>query len=199
MLSVCKDEEQKTSEVTIMEDDKIIELFFARKEEAITQTEAMYGKRLFRLADRIVRNRLDAQECVNDTYLKAWETIPPQKPRFYFAYLARLCRNASLDRLDRNDAAKRNAEVVSLTEEMELCIPDRMQEHDPAEISRTLDAFLRTLSAENRLVFVRRYWYADSIAEIAARYSISESAVLMRLNRTREKLRAYLKKEGIKV
>ena len=184
-----------------MEDSKIIELFFARNETAIRQVDDAYGRRLFVLADRILRNDQDAEESVSDTYLKAWDTIPPQKPMHLFAYLARICRNFALKKLDRKAAAKRSAEVVSLTQEMEICIPDlsRDRELEAKELGRLLDAFLRTLSDENQMVFLRRYWYVDTIAEIAERYGISEGAVQMRLNRTRKKLAAYLAKEGIRV
>ena len=182
-----------------MDDSKIIELFFARNEDAIAQTDAAYGRRLHHLADNIVKNAQDAEESVSDTYLRAWDTIPPRKPAHFFAYLARICRNFALDKLDWKNAAKRKAEVVSLTQEMETCIPDtsRDREVEARELGRILDAFLRTLSEENLLVFMRRYSYVDTIAEIAARYGISESAVNMRLNRTRSKLAAYLAKEGI--
>ena len=184
-----------------MKDSKIIELFFARNETAIRQVDDAYGRRLFVLADRILRNDQDAEESVSDTYLKAWDTIPPQKPMHLFAYLARICRNFALKKLDWKAAAKRSAEVVSLTQEMESCIPDlsRDRELEAKELGRLLDAFLRTLSDENQMVFLRRYWYVDTIAEIAARYGISEGAVQMRLNRTRKKLAAYLAKEGIRV
>ena len=184
-----------------MDDSKIIELFFARNEDAIKHTDNTYGRRLFHLADNIVRNDQDAEESVSDTYMKAWDTIPPKKPVHLFAYLAKICRNFSLKKLDWMAAAKRNAEVISLTQEMETCIPDtsRDAEVEARELGRILDAFLRTLSDENQMVFLRRYWYVDTIAEIAARYGISESAVQMRLNRTRSKLAAYLAKEGIRV
>ena len=184
-----------------MDDSKIIELFFARNEDAIKHTDDTYGRRLFHLADNIVRNDQDAEESVSDTYMKAWDTIPPKKPVHLFAYLAKICRNFALKKLDWKSAAKRNAEVVSLTQEMETCIPDtsRDAEVEARELGRILDAFLRTLSDENQMVFLRRYWYVDTIAEIAARYGISESAVQMRLNRTRSKLAAYLAKEGIRV
>ena len=184
-----------------MEDSKIIELFFARDEDAIRHTADTYGRRLFLLAERIVKNDEDAEESVSDTYLRAWDTIPPRKPRHFFAYLAKLCRNFALDKLDWKTAAKRNAEVVSLTQEMEACIPDgtRDRELEDRELGRILDAFLRTLPPENRMVFLRRYWYVDTIGEIAVRYGISESAVQMRLNRTRTKLAEYLEKEGIRV
>ena len=184
-----------------MEDSRIIALFFARNEDAIKHTDDTYGRRLYQLADNIVHNGQDAEESVSDTYLKAWETIPPHRPKYFFAYIAKICRNFALDRLDWNSAAKRNAEVVSLTQEMELCIPDteRDRELEGKELGRILDTFLRTLTPENRVVFLRRYWYVDSIAEIAVRYGISESAVQMRLNRTRAKLCTYLEKEGIRV
>ena len=182
-----------------MDDSQIIELFFARQEEAIRQVDTAYGRRLFALADNIVKNDQDAEESVSDTYLKAWDTIPPKKPMHLFAYLAKICRNFALKKLDWKAAAKRNAEVVSLTQEMENCIPDQSRDArlEERELGRILDAFLRTLSDENQMVFLRRYWYVDTIAEIAARYGISESAVQMRLNRTRSKLADYLAKEGI--
>ncbi len=184
-----------------MEDAKIIELFFARNEEAIAQTDAAYGSRLLRLADNIVHSREDAEESVNDTYLKTWNSIPPRKPSHFFPYLARICRNLSLDRLDWANAAKRKAEVVSLTQEMEQCIPDirRDAELDERELGRILNAFLETLSPENQMVFVRRYWYVDTTAEIAARYGIKESTLITRLHRIRTKLAEYLNKEGIAV
>ena len=184
-----------------MDDERIIELFFQRNEDAIKYTNETYGKRLFHLADNIVHNDQDAEESVNDTYMKAWDTIPPQRPEHFFAYIAKICRNFALKRIDWQKAKKRNAEVVTLTQEMENCIPDtyRDREADARELGRILDAFLRTLTPENQMVFLRRYWYVDTIAEIAVRYGISESAVQMRLNRTRSKLAMYLAKEGIKV
>lgn len=184
-----------------MDDSKIIELFFARNEDAIKHTDDAYGRRLFHLADNIVHNDQDAEESVNDTYMKAWDTIPPRRPEHFFAYIAKICRNFALKRIDWQKAKKRNAEVVTLTQEMENCIPDtyRDMEADERELGRILDAFLRTLTPENQMVFLRRYWYVDTIAEIAVRYGISESAVQMRLNRTRSKLAMYLAKEGIKV
>ena len=182
-----------------MEDSKIIELFFARDEDAIKHTDDTYGRRLYQLADNIVRNGQDAEESVSDTYLKAWDTIPPRKPQYFFAYIAKICRHFALDRLDWKNAAKRKAEVVSLTQEMEACIPDTQRDRELAEkeLGMILDTFLRILTPENRVVFLRRYWYVDTIAEIAVRYGISESAVQMRLNRTRAKLCTYLEKEGI--
>lgn len=184
-----------------MDDNRIIELYFARNESAIRHTDDTYGRRLFALADSIVRNQQDAEESVSDTYLRAWQTIPPKRPVHFFAYLAKICRNLALNKLDWNQAAKRKAEVVCLTQEMEACIPDRARERqmEARELGMVLDRFLRTLSAENQMIFLRRYWYVDTISEIALRYGISESAVQMRLSRTKEKLRTFLEKEGIRV
>ena len=182
-----------------MTDSQIIELFWERNEAAIAQTDATYGRRLYTISDKILRSRQDAEESVNDTYMRAWETIPPQKPNYFFAYLAKLCRNFSLQRLQWNSAAKRNGEVVSLTQEMENCIPDRSYERklEGEEIGRMLDRFLDSLSVESRLIFMRRYWYADSIQEIASRYHISQSKVKTQLHRTRNKLQQFLESEGI--
>ncbi len=182
-----------------MEDAQIITLFWDRDEEAIAATDAAYGSRLYILSDKIVQCQEDAKECVNDTYLKAWETIPPHRPAYFFAYLAKICRNLSLNRLEWRNATKRSVNVVTLTREMEQCIPDRSQEWklEGEEIGRLLDEFLDSLSLENRLIFMRRYWYADSIAQIAQRYSITQSKVKTRLHRTRNQLRVFLEKEGI--
>lgn len=184
-----------------MDDEKIIALFFARDEDAIHQTDTVYGRKLHTLSDRILRSHEDAQECVNDTYLNTWNAIPPRHPTHFFAFLASVCRNLSLNRIDWEQASKRNAEVVSLSKEMELCIPDarREQELENRELGRMLTAFLEELPQESRLIFLRRYWYVDTVAEIAARYGMTESKVKMQLSRTRQKLRACLEKEGIQV
>ena len=184
-----------------MEDSRIIDLFWARDEAAIGQTDAAYGRRLQALANRILNNREDAEESVSDTYLKLWEIIPPQRPNHFYGFIASICRHLSLHKVNWNLAAKRNAEIVALTEEMELCIPDtrRDVELEDREVGRLMDAFLEDLSRETRLIFLRRYWHADTIAEIAARYSITESKVKMQLSRTRARLRTYLEQEGIQV
>lgn len=194
-------EKQKRKDVNPLEDSKIIELFFARDEAAIRQTDAVYGKRLHRLAYKILSNQENAEESVSDTYMEVWETIPPQHPNYFYAFIASICRHLSFHKLDWKLAAKRNAEVVSLTEEMEQCIPDvcRDRELEDREIGRVMDAFLESLPQETRLIFLRRYWHADTITEIAARYAITESKVKMQLSRTRTKLQYYLRQEGIQV
>ena len=182
-----------------MEDANIIALFFERNEQAVKETDTAYGRKLYVLSNNILRSREDAEESVSDTYMEAWKSIPPKRPKYFYAFLASICRNLSLNRLDWRMAAKRNAEVVALTQEMEGCIPDRRQdaEMDRRELRRILEAFLESLSRENRLIFLRRYLYVDTVAEIAARYGISESKVKTQLHRTRMKLHTYLAKEGI--
>ncbi|OLA43224.1 MAG: hypothetical protein BHW31_00820 [Firmicutes bacterium CAG:110_56_8] len=159
-----------------MEDKKIIELFWARNEDAIAETDATYGRKLRALANKILNNWEDAEESVSDTYM-------------------------TFHKVDWKQAAKRNAEVVTLTEEMELCIPDtsRDREMEAREIGKALNAFLESLPKEARLIFLRRYWHVDTIAEIAARYGMTESKVKMQLSRTRAKLCTYLEQEGIQV
>ncbi len=182
-----------------MEDAKIIELFWARNENAIAETDAAYGKRLYALANRILNDREDAEESVSDTYMKTWEIIPPQRPVHFYAFIASVCRHLSFHKLDWRQAAKRKAEIVTLTEEMERCIPDerRERELEARELGSALNAFLDTLPKVSRLIFLRRYWHADTVAGIAARYGVTESKVKMQLSRTRAKLRTYLEKEEI--
>lgn len=182
-----------------MEDEKILDMFFARDEQSIQCTDARYGKKLFILANRILFDRQDAEESVSDTYMKAWTTIPPNRPAHFYPYLAKICRFIAWGKLDWKNAAKRKADIVSLTDEMEQCIPDqrRCEEMDAREIGKTITQFLQSISPESRLIFMRRYWFCDSIAEIAKRYGISESKVKMRLQRTRNQLAQYLNKEGI--
>ena len=182
-----------------MEDRQIIELYFQRNESAIIETANKYGAFCHKIAMNILSIREDAEECVNSTYMKTWNTIPPKCPSFFFAYLAKICRHLALDRFDWNKAAKRQAEIVSLSYELEMCIPDSRSadELQAKELGAILDSFLHSLSRENRIIFMRRYWYADSVSQIAKRFELSESAISMRLNRSREKLRAYLEKEGV--
>ena len=184
-----------------MTDIQIIELYWARNEDAIKETDLAYGRKLHGLAERIVQNFEDAQECVSDTYFKTWDTIPPQRPNYFFAYLAKICRNFALGVLDFKSAAKRNGEVVALSAEMEACIPDPQHERrlEGEELGEVLNRFLESLSVDNRVIFLRRYWYLDTIAEIADRYGMSQSKVKTQLHRTRTKLHGFLEKEGITV
>ena len=184
-----------------MKDDEIIALYFRRDEDAIRQTELAYGGKLYNLSYRLLWNREDAEESVNDTYAEVWKSIPPRRPKYFFAFLASICRHLSLNRVDWKQAAKRRAQVVPLTEEMENCIPDTVHERqmEAKELGKLLDLFLEGLPKDSRLIFLRRYWYVDSVPEIAARYGMTESKVKMQLSRTKEKLRLFLEQEGIYV
>ena len=180
-----------------MEDSKIIELFNKRDEKAIAQTKEQYGKQLRALAYRILRNTEDAEECENDTYLKAWRSIPPQQPTYLFAYLSRMCRNNALQRLERSQAKKRCAEIVELSDELAACLPDNrsLQEMEERELAEIISTFLRTLSQESRMIFVRRYYLSESVTDITEALKVSESKVKSSLFRTRNKLKKYLSKE----
>ena len=184
-----------------MDDNEILDLYFARSEQAIVQTDQKYGFYCYSIAKRILSDPLDAEESVNDTYAEVWKSIPPRRPRYFFAFLASICRHLSLNRVDWKQAAKRRAQVVPLTEEMENCIPDTVHERqmEAKELGKLLDAFLESLPKDSRLIFLRRYWYVDSVPEIAARYGMTESKVKMQLSRTKEKLRLFLEQEGIYV
>ena len=184
-----------------MEDSAIIELYWNRDEAAIRETDTAYGRMLLSLSQRIISSPEDAGECVNDTYLETWNAIPPQRPNFLYAFLSKICRFISFGRLDWNNAAKRRADLISLTEELEQTIPDsRSQEElDSRELGRILSRFVTTLPEDSRLIFLRRYWHLDTTEEIARRYGFTQSKVKTQLHRTRAKLYAYLEKEVIAV
>ena len=169
------------------------------EEDMIRETERAYGEKLKRLAQGILSDSRDAEESVEDTYMKAWQSIPPQRPERFFLWLSRVCRNMALSRLEWNNAAKRGAPVVELSRELESCIPDRSMEEELElrALGEMLDRFLGSLSKENRVLFLRRYWFADSVADIARRFGFTESKVKVRLYRTRNELRTFLAKEGI--
>ncbi len=182
-----------------MDDLQIIHLYFERSESAIKETETKYGKLCFRIASNILRDVSDSEECVNDTWFSVWNTIPPTRPNNFSAFLCKITRNLALKRLDYNKAKKRTPEVLVSLDELEQVVPDN---HLPStleaeELGRLISAFLRKEKAEARNVFLRRYWYFDTVSDIASRYSFSESKVKVLLHRTRSKLREYLNKEGI--
>lgn len=183
-----------------MEDEKIVELYLVRDAEAIQYTTQAYGTRLRHLAYGIVRDVRDAEECENDTYLRAWDSIPPKEPRTYlFAFLAKITRNLALDKYKSQTAAKRNAQLVSLSVEMEQCLPsveETESEVHRAELCRNISAFLRKQSPERRNLFLRRYWYMDSVAELSKRFAMSESKVKTTLFRMRNELKEYLQEGG---
>ena len=183
-----------------MNDEQIIELFLNRDEDAIRQTDAAYGNLCRGLSLRILKNREDAEECVNDSYWRLWDRIPPERPKALGAFLSRIVRNLSLDRLREQGAAKRGggAVTVALDELRSVCGSQNVERQaELKELGRAVDRFLRTQPERSRNVFLRRYFWFDSRAEIAARYGLSAAQVSVILSRVRKKLRTYLNKEGL--
>ena len=186
-----------------MEDTEIIALYFARNESAIDRTQEKYGRKLRELAQHICRESRDAEECENSTYWTAWNTIPPHDPqKYFFPYLAKIVRAAAFDCCRAAMSQKRNAELLPLSEELDSVLETRESVEnalDGAELSRIVGEFLKTCSAEKRGMFLRRYWYMDSVHDIAKRYSCKESKVKTALFRLRNDLRLYLEQEGYTV
>ena len=186
-----------------MTDTEIIDLYWERSESAIHETERRYGRYCTTIAMNILRNEEDAEECVNDTYFKAWNSIPPERPSVFPAFLGRIARNLALDKYKARKAQKRASdETALLLSELEDCIPSGRSVEDEVDAgiaAEAIDRFLSFTKKEDRVLFVRRYWYADSITMIAQRYSMGESRVKTNLFRTRNKLKDYLEKEGITI
>lgn len=186
---------------TAAEDQQIIQLFFQRSEDAISRTHKKYGALCRTVAQRLLADPRDTEECVSDTYLRVWNAIPPERPRSLRAYLARITRNLALDRYNYNTAAQRSTALTDAFEELEPWLTagqgDPGEEIDTAELRRVLNGFLRRQSPEARVCFLRRYWYGESIREIAEECHASETKVKSSLFRTRERLRAELEKERI--
>lgn len=184
-----------------MEDEQIVTLYWNRDETAIQETQAKYDRYLTKIACNILADMEDSRESVNDTYLAAWNTMPPRRPNILSAFLGKLTRYISLDRWKKCSAQKRGGGQVALSlEELEECISggdDPEKEVDRKELLRYLNRFLDALPETQRKVFVCRYWYLESIPEIAARFGFSESKVTAMLHRLREKLRARLQQEGL--
>ncbi len=184
-----------------MDDAVIIDLYWARDELALKQTDLKYGNYCRSIAANILHSAEDAEECVWDTWLHAWNAMPPQRPSILSAFLGRITRNLSFDRYKARHAEKRGGGDVPLAlSELEQCLPapgDAQRALEDRELSAAIDRFLRTLPARECNMFLRRYWYADSVADIAARYATKENTVKSVLYRTRERLRAFLQKEGI--
>ena len=181
-----------------MEDKKIVQLLFSRAENAISELSTRFGKQLYRIAYNILENQSDAEECTNDTYLALWNAIPPVSPDPLAPYVYRTGRNTALKRLHKETAQKRNSRYDVSLEELNGCLPggDVEQIIDAKELGRTMDRFLDTKSRESRYIFMRRYWYGDSVSVIARELKMQENAVSVRLNRMRNSLKEYLKKEG---
>ena len=183
-----------------MEDIQIVTLYFERNEAAISQSDIKYGKILRSLSFSYLSSREDAEECVNDTYLDAWNTIPPQRPVYLGAFLSKITRRISIDRFRREHSAKRGG-MGNLTEELTECIPDHSpspsQELENQRIGNVINAFLATLPTEKRVMFTQRYFFAKSVSEIASAMGLSPTNVKVTLHRLREGLRHELEREEL--
>lgn len=179
-----------------MEDERIVELFWQRDERALAETESKYGSYCRATAQTVLSDGQDAEECVNDAYLDVWNRIPPHRPTVLRAFLGKIVRHIAIDRLRKRNARKRGGgEVFLALDELEECVPDRNgveQEVQRNELAQGINDFLTSLPETERRVFLRRYWYMDSVEQLSERFGFSESKVKTMLYRTREKLRAYL-------
>lgn len=183
-----------------MTDNKIIQLFFQRKEVAIEETHKKYGSYCFKIANNILNNREDSEECLNDTWLKAWDSIPPTRPIYFNLFLGKIVRNCAINKYRQKYAHKRGkGEILLVLDELEECItkPSDVETlYIAEELQNTINKFVRELSERDGNIFIRRYFYADSIKDISNRYHISENNVRVMLSRTRNKLKIRLEKEG---
>ena len=185
-----------------LEDSKIIDLFFERSEQAIDELSRKYGPAAKKTAANILNDRLDVEECVNDTYLRTWDSIPPQSPNPLVSYVCKIARNLAINRYHANRAEKRNRGFDLILDEMEECIPSGVNvetELEAKELSVAINSFLYSLNDEDRFLFIRRYWYADSVSDLSAMTGGSPNRVSLRLFRVREKLKKRLIKEGFLV
>jgi RNA polymerase sigma-70 factor (ECF subfamily) len=184
-----------------LKDTEIIELYWDRQESAITETQKVYGKYCYSIAFNILHDREDSDECVNDTWLRAWYAIPPKRPVRLSLFLGTITRNLSFDKWKHKKALKRgNGEMELALDELMECVPAARSTEDAveaAELERLINEFLRTLSERECNVFLRRYWYVEEYSDIAKRFQMNLNTVKTSLFRTRGKLKAFLEQEGI--
>ena len=180
-----------------MEDAQIIALFFQRSEQALRALQEKYSGLCRSIVSKILPDARDVDECISDTYLRVWRSIPPQHPDRLDSYIARVARNAALDRHDYNRANLRNSALTLAYEELEYALPSRDEAVDAMAFRTFLNQFLRSQKKDARIMFIRRYWYGDSVQQIAAAFGCGEEKVKSSLFRTRNKLRNAMIKEGI--
>ena len=186
-----------------MEDENIIRLYWDRDETAIEETSRKYGRYCFSIANNILCSREDSEECVNDTYVKVWDSIPPKRPSIFSAFIGKITRNISLNRYKLNNAEKRggNEMPLVLDEVREIVSghPDPEEQAIRDELIAAVNDYLATLSVEKRVMFVRRYWYADDVKSIAERMGTSENNISVSVRRIRNSLRGYLIERGFEL
>ena len=184
-----------------MDDLRIIELYFERDEQAVKETDVKYGKLCHSIAYNILKNHEDSEECVNDTYVGVWNAIPPTRPNNFMSFVCKIARNLSLKRLEFMKREKRSADVQLSLDELEAVLPDERYAPDVSdeEVGKLISMFLRAQKEDARNIFIRKYYFFDSIGEIAERFGITESKVKNVLFYTRNKLKDYLIKEGVEI
>ena len=184
-----------------MDDLRIIELYFERDEQAIKETDAKYGKLCNSIAYNILNNHEDSEECVNDTYVGVWNTIPPTRPGNFMAFVCKIARNLSLKRFEFMKREKRSADVLLSLDELAAVLSDERYAPNVSDedLGKLISKFLRSQKENVRNVFIRKYYFFDSIGEIARHYSFTESKVKNMLFYTRNKLKDYLIKEGVEI
>lgn len=181
-----------------MDDNKIIDLYFARSENAIKQTRLKYGNLLFSISNGILHSRGDAEECVDDTYMSAWSSIPPTRPTYFSAFLTKIVRNHSLNRYNQNKRRYKNYLPQHISDELIECVPDKSGDaSEDIAIRDCLNRFLAEQSSQNRIIFVKRYFFMKSIGEISRETGVGISAVKVALSRMRGLLRERLEGDGI--
>ena len=186
----------------MIDDERIIDLFFKRDQQGIRELDIKYGKTCHSLSYNITNSKQDAEECVNDAYLGAWNTIPPTRPNPLLSYIVKIVRNISLKIYWRKQAAKRSGNYKIALEEIEGCIagPQNVEdEMEARELARIIEEFLDTLTLENRVIFMRRYWFADSYKDIAELVGLTEKNISVRFSRIREKMKQYLIEREVSV
>ena len=184
-----------------MEDEKIIGLYFERNESAITETAEKYGNYLYKIAYNILSDNEDSEESVNDTYFGVWNAIPPEKPKVFSAFLSRITRYISLNKFRSKNADKRGkGETMVAFEEIEECVPSKnsvISEIETKELAKIISDFLKKLPETERIIFIRRYYFFDSVADICEKFGFSKSKTSSLLHRTRKKILSHLEKEGV--
>ena len=184
-----------------MEDVRIVELFWERSETAIEETQRKYGRYCYHIAYNILFSNEDSEECVNDTYLRAWNAMPPHRPERLSAFLGKIVRNLALDRYDKKMATKRSAGVELALDELEECVADtdEVWNEDEQRLRTAINGFLAALPRRDRMIFIRRYWYVSPISQIATEFGAEEGNIKVILHRVRKKFREHLIKEGIEI
>ena len=193
--------DRRGKNVQHMDDEKIISLYWKRDERAVSETQAKYGRLCYSVAYKITGIREDSEECVNDTYVRLWNTIPPEEPDNFAGYTCRITRNLAIDRVKAYSADKRHG-AVAIMDELEACFPSRDDAEmavDRMAITRAFERFLSSIPPAHRMIFMRRYFYLDQVGDIAHTLKMTEVGVRVALHRIRKKLKTYLEEEGVTI